>query len=477
MLWSLIKFVFFVVLIGALTLGAAYLLQTDGGIRIAVGDTELNLGPLQAVIFAVVVVAAVWLVLKLLGLLIAFVRFLNGDETAISRYFDRNRERKGFAALTEGIMAIASGEGRVAVSKAAKAERYLDRPELTSLVMAQAAELSGDPSKAEDAYKRLLTDDRTRFVGVRGLLKQKLAAGETDVALGLAQHAFALKPQNEEVQDALLLLQARKEDWSGARQTLAEKARMGALPRDVVRRRDAVLALGEAKDVFDEGQSIEAREAAIAANRLSPDLIPAAVMAAQFYIDDHNPKYATRVLRKAWESRPHPDLAAAFASIAPDETPEARLKRFEALTKIRPDDPETRLLRTELLISAGDFPEARRSIGRLVEEDPTSRSLALMAAIARGEGEDDAIVRGWLTKALVAPRGPQWVCDSCSQVHEHWHPVCSNCGGFDTLDWKRPGTGSQALPGAAEMLPMIVGTPLSGTIEPVDSGLPEADKP
>ena len=28
------------------------------------------------------------------GLLLAVLKFLNGDETAISRYFDRNRERK-----------------------------------------------------------------------------------------------------------------------------------------------------------------------------------------------------------------------------------------------------------------------------------------------------------------------------------------------------------------------------------------------
>ena len=76
-------------------------------------------------------------------------------------------------------------------------------------------------------------------------------------------------------------LQAEKEDWAGARQTLNTKLKNGQMPRDVHKRRDAVLALSEAKDVIAEGNSIEAREAAIEANRLSPDLIPAAVMAAR----------------------------------------------------------------------------------------------------------------------------------------------------------------------------------------------------
>lgn len=484
MLWSLLKFIIFIAIIAGLTLGAGYLLETGGGIRISVGTVELNLGPLRSVLAVILLLVALWILLKLVGFLVAAIRFLNGDETAISRYFDRNRERKGYAALTDAIMAVAAGDGRLAVSKANRAEKLLQRPDVTSLVVAQAAELSGDPRKAEVAYRMLLKDDRTRFVGIRGLLKQKLAEGQTDTALELARHAFALKPQNVEVQDTLLTLQAQTEDWTGARKTLAEKARMGFLPRDVVRRRDAVLALSEAKAVMDDGSSIEAREAAIAANRMSPDLIPAAVLAAQGYVADGNIKYATRVLKKAWESRPHPDLAAAFAAIQPDETPEQRLKRFEVLTRLRPDDPETRQLRAELCIAAGDFPEARRAIGKLVEDDPTSRSLALMAAIARGEGADDAVVRGWLTRALVAPRGPQWVCDSCGHVHDRWMPVCSTCGGFDTLSWKRPDARGTPMPGSTEMLPLIVGTSVASNPAPADvvqaaeadSGLPEAEK-
>ncbi len=85
----------FVAVIAGLVLGAGYLMDAGGGIRIAVANTEFNLGPLQAVIAAVLLVAAVWLLLKLVGLLVAVLRFLNGDETAISRYFDRNRERRG----------------------------------------------------------------------------------------------------------------------------------------------------------------------------------------------------------------------------------------------------------------------------------------------------------------------------------------------------------------------------------------------
>lgn len=458
MLWSLIKILLFVVAVGALTLGAEYLLESDGGVQITVAGTEYTLGALQSVLAAMALVFVVWLLLKALSLLVAVWRFLNGDETAISRYFDRNRERKGFQALSEGMMALASGEGRLAMAKAAKAEKYLQKPELTNLLTAQAAEMSGDRKKAEETYKKLISSDATRFVGVRGIMKQRLSDGDTDTARQLAEKAFELKPKHEETQDVLLNLQAQANDWAGARKTLSTKLKYGSMPRDVHRRRDAVLALSEARDVLDEDSTIETREAAIEANRMSPDLIPAAVMAARSYIEKGKPKLAVRVLKKAWEAQPHPELASAFAEIAPDETPKERIKRFAALTKIKPEHPETRLVLAELNLAAEDFPEARRALGNLVEEQGDARALTIMAAIERGEGAEDAVVKGWLAKALNAPRGPQWVCDNCQTAHADWMPVCSNCQSFDTLSWRAPPAGEVASATGVEMLPLIVGS-------------------
>ena len=460
MLWSLLKIVFFVALVAALTLGAGYLMETGPGVRVAIGSLEFNLGPLQAVLVALVLFVAVWLVLKAAGLLVALVRFLNGDETAISRYFDRNRERKGYQALSDSLMALASGEGKTAMAKAARAERLLQKPELTNLVTAQACEMIGDRRKAEETYKRLLTNENTRFVGIRGIMKQKLEDGDTATALKLAEKAFALKPRHEEVQTTLLRLQAESGDFSGARKTLGAALKAGNLPRDVHRRRDAVLALSEARDVLEEGKTIEARMEAIEANRLSPDLVPAAVMAARAYIADGKQKNAARVLKKTWESQPHPDLATAFAEIEPKESARDRVKRFEALTKVSPDNPETKMLLAELLIAAEDFPGARRAMGDLAETAPTARALSIMAAIERGVGADDAVVRGWLARAVTAPRGPQWVCDNCQSIASEWGPVCTNCHAFDTLSWRDAPTNAEpTIPSGAAMLPLIVGSP------------------
>ena len=97
---------------------------------------------------------------------------------------------------------------------------------------------------------------------------------------------------------------------------------------------------------------------------------------------------------------------------------------------------ESRLLAAELALAAEDFPAARKALGDLAETQPTTRSLAIMAAVERGQGAPEQVVRGWLAKALGASRGPQWICGKCNHVHAAWAPVCENCGAFDTLDWR-----------------------------------------
>jgi len=464
MLKALLRIFIFVVATAAIAAGVSFLDEAGGAVRIEFGGREIELTVLMAVLILAGVIVATFVFVRLLGLLVAIFKFVNGEDTALWRYFNRNRERRGFEALAESMVALASGEGRLAIAKAAKAEKKLNRPELTNLVNAQAAELSGDRNRAQKYYKALLKEDRTRFVGVQGLMKQKLAEGDTKTALALAEKAFAIKPKHTETTDLLFKLQTGEGEWTGAKDTIHAKRRAGELPSDVATRRQAVLALADAKAKLDDGDIDGGKASALEAHNLVPSLTHAAVLTAEFYNLENRPRLASGALKKAWAQSPHPDLAQAFAELKSDETPTQRVKRFKALVRQKPDDPETRMLEAELALADEDFPAARRAIRDLVEKDPTVRALTIMAAIERGEGASDDAVRGWLSKALEAPKGNQWVCDNCGVVHGDWAAICTNCEAFDTISWRRPDVVAAA----------AAGTPTLGFTAGV---LPEAPKP
>lgn len=471
MIWSLSKLFAFVAVVALISIGAAFLLESGGAVRIEFAGREYSMAPITFVGGALLLVPVVWALIYLLGWLRAFASFLVGDETALTRYLDRNRERRGYEALADSIVALSTGEPKQAMSNAAKAERFLNRPELTGIVIAQAAERIGDRKQAEQAFRKLLKNDRTKFAGIVGILKLKLQDGETDLALKLAEKAFAINPRQEEVQNVLFRMQAGAQDWSGARKVLDAKRRSKSLPREVLSRRDAVLMFAEAKELIASGDVAAGESAALSANSAAPGLVPAAVLAADIKTRSHERRAAAAIIRKAWTVQPHPDLAAAFAAIEPDELPEARIGRFQQLFGKSPDNPEARMASAELHIANGDFPAARRALAKLSEENPTVRSLAITAAIERGQGAPEHVVRGWLTKAVSAPRGPQWVCDSCQLVHTEWAPVCSNCEGFDSLAWKEVPNAGQVHSSSVGLLPLVV----AGKSEPLGTAMSSPD--
>ena len=459
MLLSLFKIVLFIVIITLVALCITYLLDNEqtflGEVFINIGTTEFILSPIQTVIFLGLVIFLAVLVLKLFSLCLAILSFISGDETAISRYFTRNRERKGFNALSEGLLALASGEGATALAKANRAEKHLRRPELTNLLIAQAAELSGDFKKANETYKALIQNPRTKFVGLRGILKQKLAEGHTEIAIKIAKEAFNIKPAHTETQDILLQLQAESGDWRGARKTLGTKLKKGTIPRDIHRRRDAVLALAEAKELLAEETSIEKQEAAIEANRLSPDLVPAAVLAARAYISRDNNRNASRIINKAWQSQPHPDLKTVFYEIYPKEGDEDKLKRLQKLCRLNPDHLESKISLSELYLKQENFPMAQRVLNKVQKEDRDARVLTLMAVAERGKGGDDQKIRDLLNLAITAKRGPQWVCEKCNTVHADWKPICINCAAMDSLEWKVPPKDPTDFTVSEDLLPFL----------------------
>jgi HemY protein len=391
-----------VILAGGIALN--FLVEEPGRLVVHYGGRVHELTLLEAAIGLVLMVLAILLLLLLLRVLIALIRFIAGDETAFTRFFARRRERRGFDALARSYVALAAGDGGRARRAAERAEAKLMRPSLTRIVNAQAAELAGDDARARTYYRALLMEPETAFVGARGLLKLAVKAGDADRALKLAEHARDLKPRDAEILETLYTLQSQRFDWAAARRTLTEQAKAGHLPAPEAHRRESALALAQSEEAAGAGEQERARALAVEAAKLDPTNIAAVTAAARYLIDAGAKRAATKTVTDAWRVRPHPQLAAAFAAIEPDEAPAARRRRFEQLFTMHPSHPETRFLRAELALANRDWTGAHAAIEELRETEPSARTCAIMAAVARGRGEPDHVVRAWLARALGAPR-------------------------------------------------------------------------
>ena len=475
MIWTLFRISAFLLLIAVLSYLAALVVEVDGMVKFVLNDTEYMIRPVTFVVLLLLLIPVVWAAYFLVGLCTAMIRFVTGDETALSRYLNRNRQRQGFQALADSMVALASGQPKLASIKAEIAQRNLRRPELTGLLAAQAAERLGDNRRALAIYKKMLGNEQTRFAGLAGILKHKHREGDFETALAVARRAFELKPSHEEIQKFLFRLQLDAEDWSGARTTLQAKHRHKHLATPDFKRQSGSLALAESRAKAALGEVARANALALEANKLAPGLVPAAVEAAGVRLKAGERRTATRILTNAWNRMPHPDIAAQFAEIEPNETSERRRSRFRRLVAKTLDHPESRLVMAELALRNSDYAQARRELGTTHVTNPTVRSLLILAAIERGEGSSDSVVGGILSKAVSASRGPQWVCDSCHKANAEWSPVCVDCKAFDTLSWSDAGKTDRMHPSSTRLLPFLQSDEQPGLL--VDSSTTEPQLP
>ena len=398
-----------------------------------------------------VVVVFLAIVISVVGYLIwRFILNAPGGFGAARR---ERRRRKGYQALTQGMVAVAAGESELANRLSRKADALLEEPPLTMLLSAQAAQLNGDDTAARRYFEAMLENEETRFFGLRGLLMQAQRSGDTQAALDYTRKAHAMKPTSEWVLTNLFELSEETGDLEGAEQALRQAAKYKIMPEAEATRKRAVIQLTRARAAHQAGDVQNALIWARDARSLAPDLVPAALLLAQAAMDANRRREAVKTLEKAWPVSPHPDLARAYLELWPEDTEVQRVSRLEKYVAARADHIESRLIVAEIALDARLWGEARAKLNQAIEaassslENPESADISalpgrrlcrLMARLEQEEHGDGDAARQWLQRASEAAPATAWVCNSCGAAATQWDPHCGACSSFDSLRWQNP---------------------------------------
>ena len=92
MVRSIFKGLFFLIVSGFCAFGAIFLAGMSGSVQLNLNGKELSISIFAAVIVLIGIVFFVLIVFAFFNVTIAVIRFLSGDETAISRYFIKSRQ-------------------------------------------------------------------------------------------------------------------------------------------------------------------------------------------------------------------------------------------------------------------------------------------------------------------------------------------------------------------------------------------------
>jgi len=422
----MIRVVVFLIATVTLALGVVWLADRPGQVAITWLGYRTDTSVMVA-IFAIGVMAA------LAVMLWSLTRALFRSPQLFAYAMRERQKRKGYDALSRGLIAIGAGDVRAALRHAETAEKSLAAEPLALLLRAQTAQLNGDRAGAEEAFRAMVGRADTRLLGLRGLFVEAQRRNDLIAARLFAEQAAKDAPALAWAGQAVLEFRCAAGDWEGALAVLDQHRRGGMLTRDAGRRLRAVLLTARAIAAEEEERDV-ARALAVEAVKLAPDLVPAAEFAGRLLAEAGERRKAGKIIEAAWKLNPHPDLAEAYANLRLSDSARDRLTRMQALARMAPGHTESALAVARAALDAREFATARTALEHLAKE-PTQRVAMLMAELEGLEG-DEGRAREWMARALHAARDPVWTADGF--VSERWLPVSPVTGRLDAFQWKVP---------------------------------------
>lgn len=425
----MIRLIILLIIVAALSAVGAWFVDNPGLVTLAWQGYEIqtSAGVLFLALLAVTVIATV---------LIGVVRWVLLTPKRVRAARHDAKKLRWFRALTRGLVAAAAGDSIGARRAARTAEVLLGEPPLTLLLEAQARQLEGDDAGAAAAFKRMLENPETEFLGLRGLMVQATRRGDTDEALALARRAFEINPGAKWVLSNLVELEIAGRDWKRAEKVVTAAIQNKRLTKSEGRRQRGLLLLQQALAEQLEGHVEPALALARKAVDRTPDLIPAAVLAGSLMIETGRHKAARKLLARAWAATPHREIAKAFVKSVDGLPAVERMRAIKTLIAAHPDEADGHVAIAERALDDEDWLLAREHLGAAARAAPTARVCRLMAALEEKENGDLDAARYWLMQATEAPADPTWVCNSCGTPSHQWQLLCAQCRGFDSLEWR-----------------------------------------
>ena len=423
----MIRVLLFLALVALAAFGFVWIADRPGNIAITWQGRQIETSVMVAAVALVVVVV-------LAIMLWSIVRNILRSPDLIAIFLSHRRGVRGYLAISRGLIAVGAGDARAARRAADDAGRIAPGEPLALLLDAQCAQLSGDRAAAEHAFRKMTERDDTKLLGLRGLYIEAQRRQDHAAARGYAEEAANAAPSLGWAGQAALEFRCAAGDWTAAQAALDRNSRYGLIDKADYKRQRAVLITARALAAEDSDRD-QARSLALDALKLAPTLVPAAELAARLSSEAGERRRAARIIEKAWQANPHPDLADTYAHLRSGDSARERLTRVQALVLKAPGHAEGALAVARAAIDAREFAVARAALKPLLKE-PTQRVAALMAEIEQSESGDEGRAREWMARALHAVRDPAWTADG--YVSDRWMPVSPVSGRLDAFQWKVP---------------------------------------
>ncbi|MDR0661798.1 MAG: hypothetical protein LBF76_00190 [Holosporales bacterium] len=318
------------------------------------------------------------------------------------------------------------------------ARRFLDKEiPLLLWLEGRVACLEGQMYRAQSLFYALNARTEGQFLGSYEIYRLAQEEKDNGKALVALESALERYGNSEILLQEAFLLALREKHFSQARTFITPLLQKDHCPR--------FLHQWEALSYFLEAQeapSEKAKKLLRTGAEKAPDL-PALVVSAVNAMSPWEQRIRGRsLLKRAWESAPHPLLEEAFRALCATKKPKERQDLLHGLFEENPESWLSSYGLGKLAYEAGIWGIALQHFTDAYTRFPArlcAEKAAELVKLLHPEGGDHSSeYYDWQGKIQTGSAWPVWTCAHCAHSSEAWVAFCPKCQAFASLSWGAP---------------------------------------
>ena len=348
--------------------------------------------------------------------------------------FIKNKE-KGYDSFTKGMISLANKDFKSVLIENKKVSKYLKDSTLHLLLKSETLKIQKNYDDLQQIYEKMILNDKTKILGLRGLMEQYLRNQDYHHALIYGEKLFKISPYIEKIYDTLINIIGKTNNWHNLIKINEKAISLKIISKKTfsINKSIALYEIAKIKHHNDKKESMNLMAKALDLRKNFPPYVA-------FYIDllieNGKANFAKKFVTKVWNDSPHPDYKIQIKNLS------TKLginfdRLVEDITYKSKENEESKKLIAESLISEEKWNEARKSLSELLEHKPEKEVCLLMSEIEKGDSNDKQKVDAWLSRANFGEMSNLWICGITNVSQQQWTSV-SNSGYFNSLEWKKP---------------------------------------
>jgi len=346
------------------------------------------------------------------------------------------KKEKGYNSFVNGMIAIANKDFNKAIIEGKKVSNYLDDdPSLSLLLKSEIFKIEKKYDQLNLIYEEMTKDNNTQNLGYRGLMEHYLRSQDYHHAFIYGEKLFNNNPYIEKIYETLVNIISKTNNWQQLLIITDRAYSKKIINKELysINKSIAFYEIAKIKKLSNAKESLNLIEKVL---KLNKNFQPYVALYLELLTENKKNDFAKKVIKKIWETDPHPQYKFYIKKIANNLGIEFK-SLVKYITKSTQDNEESKILLTEASIESKHWDEARDHIKSLLDHQPKKEICLLMSKIEEGETNDIQKVNAWLLRGNNGNLSNIWVCKFTQQAQETWSSVADS-GYFNSLEWRQP---------------------------------------